>query len=270
MSRQTLAEEMMTPTWRIAPMEPPPPPAEKTQGSSKANSAAASAAPLNTRAKLSEDGNFSAKAGESAGRRRGRRRRTQPAAEEKKLGLEDPGLRSLLSTLFKSHLQTRQQVRLISGMMLDTLLLPGENLTEEKMQPQQHALTMEAKKRREAATDGTHPIPIGPPVRSLSLAFLEALIESDVSSGNKTALRQIHQRWETLEPHEIDDSVQACRFNRTSADKLRVVIGMPRGPERVSILAAARALEGAVIFSGKAPPDFMEEELQDWLQLAAG
>ena len=263
---------MAQPSWRIVPA---PPASSQGSGSDGAlalvpTEAGKQDSNKNTRQKVGRHGEFSAASAESGNRPRRRRRRTT-AGEEKKLTIKDPALKSLLSTMARLVLQSRQQTRLLMGIMVDTMLIPSPSPLETKLSAQQTAIAQEARRRRETATesgDGSHPLPIGPPTRSMAIAFLEGLLEMDIGGGNKLAITAIGKRWAEMTDTEIDDAVQVCRFSKAaSGEKLRLQLALPRGSERGAILTGVRAIAGSQVFSGQAPPDFLEEELADWTAL---
>ena len=178
----------------------------------------------------------------------------------------------MLSVMARLLLQTRQQTRLLMGIMVDTMLVNLPSPLETQLAAQQNAISLEAQKRREQAKeDGSgHPAPLGPPTRSLAIAFLEGLLKEDIGSANKTAITLIGKKWADMTEIEIDDAIQLCRFSKThNAEKVRIQLAMPRGTDRAAILTAIRAIAGTQVFSGQPPPDFLEEELADWIHMMA-
>ena len=198
---------------------------------------------------------------------RRRRRRTQPADKDKKLVIRDQGLRSLLAALTKMTLMNQQAIRLLQGLACDTILLPLDTAIKAKMNHEAKAIVAEAQRRRDLGS-GTdqRPEQLGPPTCSMAMALLEGLAETDCGSANVEAVKSILARWGQLEAEEMDEQIQHCRVHRGyNATSVRLTSSMPRGPDRAAVLAALRGVKDVRVMCGQAPPGFLEEELQEWL-----
>ena len=84
---------------------------------------------------------------------------------------------------------------------------------------------------------------------------------------NKAQITELHTRWSKLEPEEMDDVVQECRFTRgIKTDTTKLTLALPKGPDRGIILASLRSLAGVRVLVGQAPPGYLEEELSEFIE----
>ena len=231
------------------------------------------------RQRTNTQGEFRADGPQNGGRskQRRRRRRTKPApeAKQKKLATNDNQLKQLLSLMIRLQLQTQQQVRMMQGILCDTIFMPKDTLIETKNREEMTAILAEAARRRTSNGDSSAPpLALGPPTRTMALSLLEALLEMDIGSGNKAAIQEIHARWTAManeDPAKLDEEVQLCRISRGEfAQKTRLTLAMPRGADRTAVMRALGALRDFDIKVGAAPPGWLEEELMEWMDAIGG
>ena len=279
MALATASAAAAQPSWRV--QRPPPPLTNPQQASSReSGKTGAQGSELaltekddNKRAKLTRRGEFAAdSSGPSGSRHRRHRRSKREGDAAKKITVKDAGLRIALQSMGKLLLQTRRDVSLLQGVLLDTIILTSDSHIETEMKLEMTAIQAEARKRRQNAElsgdNSQRALPIGPPCRSLAIAWLEGLLKEDIGSGNKAQVQEILTRWLGLEALEMDEAIQECKLNRpnekTSTTKL--VIAMPRGPDRATLLAAHRSVQGVRVLVGQAPPGYLEDEVSEWVE----
>ena len=104
------------------------------------------------------------------------------------------------------------------------------------------------------------------------MAMLEALVQADAGAANKEALNASLTRYEESEdPTElINFEVQVCRAVAMPYDtaNTRSMVAMRDFPARRQVVSAMTQL-GAEHKKGQAPPGYMEDQLQDWLEAPA-
>ena len=232
------------------------------------------------RRRTNTQGEFKADGPQNSGRgKKGRRRRrTKPAqdAKPKKLTTNDNQLRQLLSLMLRLQLQTQQQVRMMQGILCDSIFMPRDSEIEVKNREEMAAIQAEAAKRRAASAGDTSapPLALGPPTRTLAMSLLEALLEMDIGSGNKAAIQELHAKWTAIgneDPTKIDEEIQLIRISPGEfAQRTRLTIAMPRGQDRTAILKALAAVKDFDIKVGGAPPGWLEEELMEWVDALGG
>ena len=208
--------------------------------------------------------------------RRTRRKRRSKPAEAKKTAVKDQNLAGMMQVVLQSTLMLQQQMRMVMGVLLEVFLLPGELKLVQALLSESKAFAAEAVKRRtgqiasEAMSDGTAPPPqpLGPPTCTLALAFLENLHLEDIGGSNRASIQALAEKYGQASQSEILDLFQELRLTRTAAGtKFKLQFAITRGEERRQILLAIEAIAGAERKEGSAPAGYLEEEVQEWLDL---
>ena len=113
--------------------------------------------------------------------------------------VRDPGLKTMVTLMAKLKFQSQQQLRMTMGILFGTVLFPHDTPIETAMKQERAAIQSEAARRREEANlfgdSSNRPLPLGPPARAPSLAFLEGLTLMDVGSGNQKTKQGRLERW---------------------------------------------------------------------------
>ena len=71
-----------------------------------------------------------------------------------------------------------------------------------------------------------------------------------------------------LSQQELMEVILECRLTRKAKPAvMKLQVGISKGDERKALLAALASVEGFQRCDGSAPAGYLEEELQDWLEV---
>ena len=208
-----------------------------------------------------------------------RKRRSKPDAQ-KKTPIKDDNVNRALATLLQSTLILQQPMRMVVEILLDTFLIPAASKVAVKIIAEQKGFGAEVLRRRAAAQQGEgnmevdggpKVLPLGPPSCSLALARSDGLAEGDCGSQRLKAMTEMAAAFAKLSRSELMDVISECRLTRTAKPAvMKLQAGICKGYERKALLAALVSVEGFQRCDGSAPAGYLEEELQDWLEVISG
>ena len=174
--------------------------------------------------------------------------------------------KKLLVLIMKMLMQSAQRGRDADSVVFDFLLGPGDS-KEVLAMTEQNTLYQEN-------TKGKKGHDLGPPHIWTFGGLLSELVKKGPGVGLRTAgqLTECMDKYEAMGWEEKCDFVKFCRVSKVyKEDQRRLVIsfGQEGGPARGPILQALQET-GWVRKHGRAPPGYMEREVQEWLELLTG
>ena len=202
-----------------------------------------------------------------------RRRRTNQGREPAQLKVGDNTVH-VLSIMSRLLLQVTASNRLLSGLMLTTVIMFSADEPAASSLGEQKAFKTMLQDARDKTSPGDPPPAVGAPHVRLFLSFITALAKLQVGQKSKNVLdawlATVAGGAGTSEvPEIINESCQA--FNifpvANNNEKSRLQIAMSTGPIRVAVLCALNQIERVVISTGPAPKGYLEEELEEWLSV---
>ena len=212
--------------------------------------------------------------GGGKGRRR-RKRRTAVGMEPQALQTKDRAFIWLAQMQCKAILQLQSQVRLLSGVMLTTILAPIDIEPFVAVLKEQWEFSAALAENRENQALGDSAVGIGAPYLFYFHSFCQAL---SVSDGLGNVYQSVIQTW-IMEVDQYSEDRQAVQVAHqcshfsihkiaSSSDRIRLQIAMTSGDLKNAIICGLSNLNKNInISSGPAPPGFFEEELTDWLSV---
>ena len=203
----------------------------------------------------------------------GKRRQVAPdqdpkkRAEDKKqraLGMKKSGGHSgpLYVLLIKALLQAHQRTRDLAGAVFETVSLDTSSSVVLEMQSQTSRYAKIVKSRGKGHG-------LGPPYFYAFGGLLQALIKkkAEIGASNATVLEKYFGILEAAtteaEKHEL---IQFCRLDRMYAADHKRLTFAARTSDLRGALGSSLTQLGAERRFGRAPPSFMERELQQWLE----
>ena len=187
--------------------------------------------------------------------------------KEKKLCNLQGEVRQVVSLVVKSQLQCRQKIAAIEGALFDTLL--GEEVAGDPlvlgMSEQTSLYSREVKEKGRGHG-------LGPPHIWAFGGLGTSLVKLGGRVGASTAekIKGFMEEYDQMSVADKCEAVRYCRLSTTykSTDRRITLCLAPCHPVRHSLLKAMEELKWERKF-GKAPKNFMERELQEWLEVLA-
>ena len=186
--------------------------------------------------------------------------------------VKDNGLKTLLTLLTKQTLQSQQQVRMLASTVMDVFIMKSEAAVVQALLKEAKCFAAEVEDYRRRKDAGEEVKALGPPHPSAFMTLLETLVTADTGAANKEALKASLDRYGDCEdPAElINLEAQVCRAVAMPYDaaNTRIMLAMRDFPARRQVVSAMAQL-GAEHKKGQAPPGYMEDQLQEWLDALA-
>ena len=207
--------------------------------------------------------------GKKGGRRR--RRRTNPGMTPTALRSQDK------PTLYLAHIQTaaiialQAQVRLLSGILLVTIIARKDQAACAAVIEAQSDFTLALAEARSHLVHGQPNKGIGAPHITLSHSFCEALAQSDAQDAPiiEEWLSTIAGASEEESPFKIGLTFTHFSIHqiRSNSELVRFQVAISEGVVRNAVLSILKSLPDVTVSTGPAPPGFFEEELTDWMSV---
>ena len=196
-----------------------------------------------------------------------KRSRTSNQEKSKKETPLDKETKKLMTVLMKQVLHNTQQIREVEGALFDTMLGPSDS-------PLVLGMGEQGTNYQSAVKEAGKGHGLGPPHIYVFAGLISSLTKSnpaEVGEENHSQLVQSLKHLDTIDLHAKCELVQLCRLNNTHIKEIK----------RITLCFApntlAQQLRTVVVQSmmrlkwevkeGKAPPSFMERELQEWLKV---
>eukprot|EP00959_Pyramimonas_sp_CCMP1952_P337398 7065430-Pyramimonas_sp.AAC.2 len=172
------------------------------------------------------------------------------------------GQRRLITLMTKQLLRLSQQNREIMGCVFDTFLIPANSNIILRAQEQTSRYAEAVKVKGQADK-------LGPPHIWAMAGVLAALKEKGDTVGVKTA-QDLMNSMNEMEAWTVDQKcelIMFCKIDKTyQKDTKRLTVCFRNIQFRQIILSALSQVPDTRRKHGKAPPTFMERELQAWVE----
>ena len=210
--------------------------------------------------------------GKGKGRGGRRKRRSNQGKEPTKIRSNDSATLHVLNIMSRLLLQVTANTRLLSGLMLTTIIMPKIAEPVVSLLKQQDIFRKNLQEARDNTQEGQPPPAIGAPHCALFMTMLGAMVKLEI--GQKS--RQTLQEWiDAVGQATVDASTiinETCQSFQifqvqSNNDKTRLQIAMSTGPIRVAVLQGLNQLDKVHISTGAAPAGYLEEELASWLHM---
>ena len=186
-----------------------------------------------------------------------------------------PRMMALLTVMLKNQLQTTQACRRMEGAMMDTIMVKvtlGLYILVKRVQA---SFGKKVEDYREALLSDPNAEPPGSPVPDLFMIFVEGLALMDVGENHRAELESIIKAINDYAPHQrawIERRVSVFQESVTAnKENAKFTFCFRDDILRTQILNACSAMTRTFdIKHGAAPPGWMEDELQCWLEGMVG
>ena len=210
--------------------------------------------------------------GKGGGRRGGRGRPKKHTNDQAFLPSDtNPKMMALLTIMLKNQLQITQTCRRMEGAIMDTIMTKvtlGLYILVKRVQA---AFGKKVEDYREALLCDPNAAPPGSPVADFFMTFVEGLVVMDIGADRREEVQAIIKEINDSAPHQrawIERRVSVFQISVTAnKENAKFTICFRDEYLRKHILdACARMPRTFDIKHGAAPPGWMEDELQCWLE----